>query len=477
MLDLLAVTLIGYQFLILMYFLFINGTSTLFTVIALKDIRRYSSTITAESIRSMMAGGSFYRPLSIVAPAYNEQETIVSSLKSLLNLKFPEFEIIVVNDGSTDDTLPKLIREFKLIKIDKPLAIKLKHQPIRGIYISLEIQHLLVIDKENGGKADALNAGINASRFPLFCCIDADSLLDSNALSKAVRPFIEDKEVVATGGIVRVINGCRVIDGKVVEAHAPKRALECFQAVEYTRSFLSGRTAWNAFNSLLIISGAFSIFRKDILMAVDGYRHTVGEDMDLVLRIHKHCKDSDLKYKIIFVPDPVCWTQVPSDLKSLLKQRNRWQRGLIESLWYNRKMLLNPKYGAVGMFGIPYFIFVEALAPIVEFIGYFCLVIFYLLGYLSTDFVLLFFVLAVLWGAWINLGSVMLDNLIYMRYKDLTDVFKLCLFGLIEFLGPRQIILVERLLASFQFWKKEWGKPTRHAILTELPAGDVNKAA
>jgi len=462
-LDMLLVFISWYQFIIFAYFILINGTCSFFTLVSLKDIRRYSLTVTAQNIKNIISG-SFYRPLSIVVPAYNERETIAASLKSLLGLHFPEFEVIVVNDGSTDTTLQELKEHFRLVKIDKPIALKLDHRPLRGIYISLDYPHLLVLDKENGGKADALNAGINASKFPLFCCVDADSLLDNDALLKAVRPFIEDREVIATGGIVRVVNGCTVEDGNVISVRAPKKAIECFQAVEYVRTFLSGRTAWNSFDSLLIISGAFSIFRKDLLMAVNGYRHTVGEDMDLVLRLHKHCRDHKIRYKIIFVPDPVCWTQVPADFNSLTKQRNRWQRGLIESLWFNRKMFLNPKYGTVGLFGYPYFIFVEALSPIVEFLGYFLFVVFYLTGYLDLDFALLFFMLAILWGAWINLGSILLDNLIYMRYQRLTDILKLCLFGLIEFIGPRQLILTERLLATFQFWKKGWGKPKRQAI-------------
>lgn len=466
MYDILAVILLVNQLIVFIYFTLVNATYTFFTAISLKDIRKYSSVITGQSIKNMMSD-SFYRPLSIVVPAYNEQETIVASLKSMLTLKYPEFEVIVVNDGSKDATLQTLIEEFKLVRIDKPLAIKLKHEPIKSIYISLMHSHLLVIDKENGGKADALNAGINASKFPLFCCVDADSLLDSDALLKAIRPFMEDREVVATGGIVRVLNGCRVENGTVAEVMSPKRPIECLQVVEYTRGFLSGRTAWSFFDSLLIISGAFSVFRKDMLMAVGGYRKTVGEDMDLVLRLHKHCKDNSIRHKVVFVPDPVCWTQAPADLASLLKQRNRWQRGLVESLWFNKSMLLNPKYGNVGLLGIPYFAFVEALGPVIELSGYLSFVFFYLIGYLNFDLTLLFFVLAVLWGAFINLGSILLDSMMYKRYRRLTDILKLCFYGLIEFIGPRQLIIVERLIATFRFWEKEWGKPKRLEIKDE----------
>lgn len=463
MLRALAIFLLSFQSLVLLYFIILNATYTLFNFVSLFDIRRYLSTGGDQNVKSILSG-SFYRPLSIIVPAYNEEETIVPSLKSLLALNYPEFEVIVVNDGSKDSTLKRLQEEFRLVSIDRPLAIKLKHQPIEGVYVSLDYPNMLVLDKKNGGKADALNAGINAMRFPLMCCIDADSLLDNDSLLKVVRPFIENREVIATGGVIRVLNGCRVEKGNVAEVKAPKRAIELFQAVEYIRGFLLGRTAWSSLGSLLIISGAFSIFRKDMLIAVGGYRDTVGEDMDLVLRLHKHCRDNHIRHKIVFVPDPVCWTQVPSDYASLLKQRNRWQRGLIESLWFNRGMFLNPKYGVVGLFAYPYFICIEALGPVAEFIGYLGFILFYVFGYVSRDFALLFFAVAMLWGQWINLGAILLDGLIYKRYQKLNDVLKLCLFGLLEFFGPRQLIVMERLIAVFQIRSKGWDKLARHAI-------------
>ncbi|MDA8084160.1 MAG: glycosyltransferase [Nitrospiraceae bacterium] len=464
--DILNLVLLIFQVVILLYFILINGTYTFFTLVSLKDVKRHSVMVTSQNIKNILSG-IFYKPLSIIVPAYNEEATIVANVRSLLALHYPEFEVIIVNDGSKDRTLDRLINEFRLIRIDKPLRIVLAHQPITGHYLSLDYPQLTVIQKENGGKADALNAGINASNFPLFCCIDADSLLENDALLRASRLFVEDREVIATGGIVMVLNGCRVQEGTVTEVRTPKKSLECFQAVEYIRGFLSGRTSWNFLGSLLIISGAFGIFRKDMVMAINGYRKTVGEDMDIVVRLHRHCKDNRIKYKIVFVPDPVCWTQVPNDLNSLLKQRNRWHRGLIDCLWVNRVMFLNPVYGTVGVFGYPYFLFVEALGPLVEFTGYLSFIVFYLFGVISRDFALLFFVIALLWGMWINIGSILLDNLLYRRYKGIGDIIKLCLYGLIEFLGYRQLIVMERLLATFQFWKKGWGKIKRQEIPSE----------
>ncbi len=454
------------QIIVFLYFIVVNGTYTVFTIISLKDIRLHLNTITSQSIRNILTS-AFYRPLSIIVPAYNEHENIVTAVKSLLSLSYPEYEVIVVNDGSTDSTLEELVRRFHLVRIEKPISLVLRHEPIEDVYISLEFGNLTVINKKNGGKSDALNAGINASKFPLFCSIDADSLLENDALLRAARHFAEDKEVIATGGIVRVLNGCSMKDGEVVRMNAPKKALECFQAVEYTRSFLSGRTSWNFFDSVLIISGAFGIFRKDMVMAINGYRKTVGEDMDVVVRLHRHCLKSKIRYKVVFVPDPVCWTQVPSDLGSLLMQRNRWHRGLIDSLWKSRGMFLNPRYGKVGLIGYPYFLLIEALGPSIEFLGYCLLITMFFLGLLNREFVILFFFLAIVWGMWLNLGSIILDNLIYKRYGSVRDLLKLFLFGLLEFFGYRQLIVAERFIATIIFWKKEWGKPKRREIKDE----------
>jgi len=455
------------QILIFLYFMIVNGTYTLLTVISMKDIRDHLNTKSERSIKNIMST-AFYRPLSIIVPAHNEQKIIATTVKSLLSLSYPEYEIIVVDDGSTDSTMEELIRNFRLVRVEKPISIVLQHEPVTAVYYSLDYENLTVVGKNNGGKSDALNAGINFSRFPLFCSIDADSLLENDALLLAARHFVEDREVVATGGIVRVLNGCTLEDGAVTLVKAPKKAIECFQAVEYTRSFLSGRTSWSFLGSLLIISGAFAIFRKDMVMAIEGFRKTVGEDMDIVVRLHRHCRQNRIRYKILFVPDPVCWTQVPADLKSLLKQRNRWHRGLIDSLWKNRGMLFNPRYGKVGFIGYPFFFFIETLGPAVEFLGYALFVVLFFLGWINKEFVLLFFFLAIVWGMWLNLGSIILDNMIYRRYDRVGDLIKLFVFGLLEYLGYRQLIVVERFIATILFWRKGWGKPKRQEMKDEV---------
>jgi cellulose synthase/poly-beta-1,6-N-acetylglucosamine synthase-like glycosyltransferase len=466
MLEHIAIYFLIFQIVIIIYFVIANGTYTFFTLLSLRDIRKYASTVTHHTIRTRHSG-VFYKPLSIIVPAYNEEATIFASVKSLLFLKYPEYELIVVDDGSTDKTMDTLKAEFRLVRVNKAIRLNIKHKPINEVFISLDYPNLHVISKARGGKSDALNAGINASTYPVFCSIDADSLLENEALLRASRLFVEDRKTIATGGIVRVLNGSKIVDGAVTEIMAPKKAIECFQAVEYVRGFFSGRTAWNSLGSLMIISGAFGLFRKDMVLAVNGYRKTVGEDMDLVVRLHKYCREQKIPYNVVFVPDPICFTQVPSDFKSLLKQRNRWHRGLIDSLFFSKKMFLNPRYGTIGIFGYLYFGFLEGFGPIVEFLGYLGFILFFLFGYLNRDFALLFFVVAILWAMWINIGAVLLDDILYKRYKSIKDLLKLCLFGFFEMLGYRQLITMERMIATFMFWRKGWGKAKREKIEVE----------
>lgn len=459
----LAHFLFAWQLLILLYFVLINGSYTVATIISLIDIRGQLAIASRQHVQNLVTG-IFYRPITIIVPAYNEELTIITTVTLLLKLRYPEFEIVVVNDGSNDKTLARLIEAFRLVPIHRPITALLPHQPVRGEYLSLDHENLTVIDKENGGKADSLNAGINVSSFPLFCSVDADSILESDALLRAAKLFVEDRRVIATGGIVRVLNGCTIINGRVAEVHAPKRWIECFQAVEYIRGFLAGRTSWNFLNGLLIISGAFGIFRKDMVQAVGGYRITVGEDMDLVVRLHRHCRKERIPYKVMFVPDPVCWTQVPNDYRSLLKQRNRWHRGLIDSLWHNRGMFMNPRYGSIGLLVFPNFLIFEALGPAIEFAGYLGFVFFFWFDLIDYDFALLFLLLAIIWGIWLNLGAILLDNLIFRRYRTVGDLVKLSFFGVIEFVGYRQLMVVERLFATLTCWRHGWGKQTRQVL-------------
>jgi len=311
-------------------------------------------------------------PVSILLPAYNEEKTIVESIRSLLFVRYPNYELVVVNDGSKDATLGTLIEEFRLVRTDYIFRNSIRTAPVRGIYVSKEFANIVVIDKENGGKADALNAGINVSKYPFFCAVDADTILGADALAKLILPFIANPErTVAVGGVVKAANGADIQAGRLLRERLTKNVLVILQSVEYARSFFMGRLGLATINSLLIISGAFGMFRKEDVLKVEGYkRKSLGEDMMLVMKLHKLKRDERKRYRIAFVHDTVCWTELPSNFKMLKKQRLRWQMGLLESIAENRAMFFNPRYGIVGMFAIPFHFFTEIVPPFIELAGY-----------------------------------------------------------------------------------------------------------
>ncbi len=289
-------------------------------------------------------------PIAVIAPAYNEELTVVESVRSLLALHYPSFEVLLVNDGSKDGTLARVIAEFGLKRVGRYIDNSVTHQPIRGFYASPDLPRLLVIDKENGGKADALNAGINAARSPLFCAIDADSILETDALLRVVRPFIDFPDrTIAVGGTIRIANGCAIDSGRVTGVGLPRNYLALVQIMEYLRAFLMARLALGQMQALTVISGAFGLFSRQRVVEVGGYSHgTVGEDMELVIKLHRHMRDLKLPYRIDFIPEPVCWTECPEDVGVLARQRSRWQRGALECFAKHRDMTFNPRYGRIG---------------------------------------------------------------------------------------------------------------------------------
>jgi cellulose synthase/poly-beta-1,6-N-acetylglucosamine synthase-like glycosyltransferase len=413
----------------------------------------------------------FATPISVIAPAYNEGPTIVASVHSLLRLEYARFEVIVVNDGSRDETLAALIREFSLRKSRRLYVPALSTRRVRGIYVSTRAEwaDLTIVDKENGGKADALNAGINVSRNPLYCAIDADSVLERDALLKVAKPFLEDDRVVAVGGIVRVANECVVERGRLTQARVPRRNLPVFQIVEYLRAFLSGRMGWSRLNSLLIISGAFGLFRRSVVVACGGYStNTVGEDMELVVRMHRYLLNRKRPYRMVFVPDPVCWTEAPSSLRVLGRQRNRWQRGLMDTLLRNGDMLLAPQYGRVGLLAMPYFFLYELLAPVIELLGYLMIPLMAILGILNAQLLWAFFLVSVVYGVLLSLGAVLLEEISFHRYPSPRDLFRLMAFAVMENFGYRQLSVWWRLKGMVDHLRgvKTWGAMQRTGFTT-----------
>lgn len=452
------------SFVILIYFFLINAIYFVFIILSLFGILRYRNITTFLSFKDVFQL-PLVKPVSIIAPAYNEENTIIASVKSFLSLEYPLFEVIVVNDGSTDSTLEKLITSFHLIKTNRVFRKTVETKPVRCIYTSPENSGLVVVDKINGKKADALNAGLNVSRYPLFCAVDSDSLLEKDALLKIVRPFLEDPDkTVAAGGIIRLSNGCTVKGGQVMHVGIPRNFLARFQIIEYLRAFLGGRIGLSMLKSILIISGAFGLFRKDIALQCGGYRRgTIGEDADLVVRMRKYLHEKKIPYKIHFIPDPICWTEAPETLSSLARQRNRWHRGLIECLTYSFKMFLNPRYGVTGMFAFPFYVLFEMLGPLIELTGYIIFAACLILGKVNYPFALLFFLLAIVLGSLISLMAVLLEEYSARSYSKLRDILIISLFGLLENIVYRQFLAIVRVKAFFDFLrgKKEWGAMER----------------
>lgn len=464
--DLGTLALLVANTLILGYFLLLQGSYLILLLISSVSVLRYRRIVDHEHWRGIIQS-PLTLPISLIAPAYNEERTIVESVRSLLSLEYPEYEVIVVNDGSRDATLETLIEHFELQAIPASIEYAIPCQPIRHVYRSARYPRLVVVDKENGGKADALNAGIMLAAHPLFCAMDADSLLEGNALLRITRPFLEHPETVAVGGIVRIVNGCRVEHGQVKEVGLSGNPLVIFQHVEYLRAFLFGRVGWSALGTLLIISGAFGVFKRQTVLDIGGYHHdTVGEDFELVVRMHRRLREQKIRYRIVFLPDPVCWTEAPETLRVLGRQRNRWQRGLIDTLKMHWRMGLNPRYGRVGLLAMPYFVIIELIGPVIEMFGYLFVMIAFFLNLINPPFFLLFLTLAVLLGTVLSVASVVLDEVAYQRFPRLSQLLTLVAFALMENFGYRQLTVWWRVRAFLDYWRgnKSWGTMERRGF-------------
>ena len=408
--------------------------------------------------------------ISVLAPAFNEELNIVESTRSLLALQYPEFEVIVINDGSKDGTLAQLIEAFGLEKVDRYIDKAVAHAEIRAFYASPSLPQLLVIDKENGGKADALNAGINCCRTSLFCAIDADSILESDALLRVVRPFIDDPHLtIAAGGTIRIANGCKVDAGRILDIHLPRNFLALVQIVEYLRAFLMARLGLGKMQALTVISGAFGLFKRRHVVDVGGYSHaTVGEDMELVIKLHRLMRDRGQEYRVDFIAEPVCWTECPDSISVLSRQRARWQRGALECFSKHRDMLFNPKYGRIGFVGFGQILVVDVLGPLVEVIGYVLIPLLWGLGLLSVPWLLGYLAVTFTLGIFLSMATLVLEEIQLRRFPKAWELAVLAGIAVLENFGYRQLSNIWRLQGWWQFVRKQqsWGTMTRKGFAT-----------
>ena len=455
--------ILAFNYVVLTYFLLLHLVYLGTTLFAFGALKRYAMRLKSLDLTDLISS-AWAPPITLIAPAFNEEATCVESVRSLLTLEYPEFDILVVNDGSTDGTMDRLVEEFELEEAPRLATAEVPSAPVRRVLRSRRHPRLWVIDKENGGKADALNAGLNHCQTPLFCAMDADSLLEPGALIRIVRPFLEDATTVAAGGVLRIANGCVVRGGRVVDVRLPKSLLARFQVLEYLRAFLVARMGWDALNATLVISGAFGIFRRDMVVAAGGYStDTVGEDMELVVRLHRHCRENEIPYRIHFVPDPVAWTECPEELGVLSRQRDRWQRGLVQSLTRHQRMLFNPKFGRVGVFAFPFFYFLEMMGPVIEALGYVSFGVTIAMGRANWPILLAFLAVAIVLGGVLSLAAVALEELSFRRYPRLSDLLHLFVLALFENFGYRQLGVWWRLKGTFSAMRgvQSWGSMTR----------------
>lgn len=443
--------------------------------ISIVGLKKYLKTNSFSDYNSIL-NSSLAPAISIIAPAYNEERTIVDNAKSLLGLHYNNFEVLIVNDGSRDGTLQKLIEAYDLKQIEAPLNIQLECKPIRGIYKSSNpaFKKLKVIDKENGGKADALNTGINVASSKYITCIDVDCVLEQDSLLKMVKPFLEiaNKRVIASGGVIRIANSCIIENGRLINVQVPDKFIPKVQVLEYIRSFLLGRMAWGKMDGLLLISGALGMFDKEIVIEAGGYNHkTVGEDMELVVRMRRYMHDNHLPYTVTYIPDPLCWTEAPEDYQLLKRQRSRWTRGTMETLWIHRKMLFNPKYKILGLLSYPFWLVYEYLAPIIEAIGLIFSIVLICFGLINWKTFILLSIFVYAFAILFSMLSLLAEEITFYQYKKRKDYFKLIGASLLEPLIFHPYLVYCALKGNIDLMKgeKSWGDMTRKGLSRSRP--------
>ncbi len=460
-----------YQLIMFGYCMMIIGSYLVMGIVSAWSVYQYRKSNELVDWDSILAS-PFVPSISIIAPAYNESATIVDNIRSLISLHYGKLTVIVVNDGSKDDTRERAIEAYDLEKVDFYYNMEIHTQKVRGIYKSKNpaFAKLIFVDKENGGKADAINTGVNVSSTDLFACIDVDCIIEPDAFLKMVKPYLDHSDIttIAVGGIVWLTNDSEIKDGKLLQLRVPEDFVPRMQVIEYFRAFLLGRTAWANINGLLLISGAFGLFDRKIAVAAGGYNHkTVGEDMELVMRMHSYMIEQNEPYQVAYIPEPLCWTEAPGNYNILSRQRNRWTRGTIECLMIHKKMLFNPKYKVLGLLSYPYWLLAEWLAPFMEITGLIFFGIMAIFGLLNWTFVLSLLVLLYLFSITISLLSIYVQETNYHCYIENTDLLKLIQTALLEPFLYHPRVVWWALKGNYDFFTGKntgWGEMTRQGF-------------
>ncbi len=444
--------LIVFNVLLVSYFVVGNGTYTVLMFLSIASVWMHSRRAAYEGL-GPLRHSPVTPPVTVIIPASNEEDIIVGAVRSVFKTNYPGLELIVVDDGSTDLTLQRLIQTFELLEIDTIERPHLEAKPVRRYYVSPSHPQLRVLSKENGGKPDALNVGINHCRTPYFSVLDADCVLDREALLRLMRPIVCSPEnMVVSGGIVRILNGCTIGKNGAVSVGLPPKGFERFQVIEYLRSFLFGRLGWDRLRATMIVSGAFAVFHLETVVEAGGFStRTVTEDMELIVRLRRWAVQQGRTIRTSFTADPVCWSECPHGFRMLERQRRRWQLGLCQTLWMNGHMLFNPRYGAVGMLSYPFQLYVEAIGAVVEFLGYALLPVAFLVRSTLPVYYLPFLLLGLVYATFLSVGAVALEEITQHRYPGLRDLSLLLLYAALENFGYRQMVLWFRFQGVVQF--------------------------
>jgi cellulose synthase/poly-beta-1,6-N-acetylglucosamine synthase-like glycosyltransferase len=444
--------LILFNLTILSYFVVGNGVYTALMVMSLRAIWIHSRRSAYQGLPELRSS-SLTPAVTIIVPAWNEEHIIVETVRSALGVDYPRISVIVVDDGSTDSTLKRLAAAFKLAPLHQAYNPMLPTRAVRNFYFNPQIPNLLLVHKQRGGKHDALNTGINLCSSPYFCCLDADCILERDSLLRLMDPILRSpKEAIVSGGIVRIINGCSEKGGQIVKLGLPAASLARFQVVEYLRSFLTGRNGWSLLGGTVIVSGALALFQRQVVMEVGGFSaDTVTEDMDLIVTLRQWAAKNKRDVEMSFTSDPVCWTECPASLTMLNRQRRRWQLGLCQTLWKHREMLFHRQYGMVGLFSLPFHLYVEGLGTIVEFLGYLLVPLSFVGGFISPALLILLILLGLAYGGFLSVGAVLLEEMTYRRYPRHRDLLLLLVYAMLENVGYRQLILLSRVRGTMKF--------------------------
>ncbi len=465
--EALDIAILVFNYLILFFAAFVMLSYVILAILSVTALKRYMLQNRFVNYNALLFMESA-PAVSLIAPAYNEGMTIEENVRSLLSINYNNFDVIVVNDGSKDNSIEVLTSSFQLIKSKREYTMKIPTKEVKAIYESSNpaFSKLIVVDKFNGGKADALNVGLNISSNPYLVCIDVDCIMDKDVLLKLAKPYMEqsDKKVIATGGVVRIANSCIIKSGKLVEVKAPGNFLARVQVIEYLRAFILGRMAWSKLDGLLIISGAFGMFDREVAVNCGGYStETVGEDMELIVRMRRYMIEHKLPYVVQYIPDPLCWTEAPESYTILGKQRSRWMRGTMETLWTHRKMLFNPKYKTLGMLSYPYWLFCEYYAPLIEVCGILITILLACLGIISWTYFFFFIALVYSFAVMFSMIALFTEEATFKRYKTLRDFRMLTYVALLEPILFHPFTVYAALKGNWEKLRgqKGWGDMTR----------------